>query len=124
MIDQSRYLVREAAGAAATLGPGASEVDERVRVGGHLATTVQHDRKHHPLTLEINGSKGSITVRFCPTRTSYRYRAPDPNPGGVPPGFRTVLGLRGRPPLLGVVVAARPRHWLGAQLRFTSCTTC
>ena len=119
VIDLSRYLVGEieaVAALTATFKPGRSVDDafeaavrfENGAVGTMEATRFASGRKN-AFCWEINGSKGSLAVRPRAAERAADQRRDE--------RLQDAARLRGRRPVLGVVVAARPHARLGAQLR-------
>ena len=90
-------------------------------VGTIEATRFATGRKN-AFRWEVNGSKGSLAFdleRLNELQVHSRAR-----PGRLVQGFRTVLVSRARPPVLGVLVAARGTSSAGSTPSCTSCTTC
>ena len=126
VIDLARYLVGEiesVSATTATFKPGRS-VDDAVEsvvsfengaVGTIEATRFATGRKN-AFTWEINGSKGSIAFDL-ERLNELQVHVADSTPARVGPGVPNRARVGGRPPLLGVVVAARTHHRLGAHLR-------
>ena len=132
VIDLARYLVGEidvgqrahAHVRQGPRGPGRHRRRRR-RVGrGLRERRGRHDRGHAlrvraartRCTFEINGSKGSLSFdieRLNELEVHYR----DSTPGQARPGLPHRARVRGRPSLLGALVAAGAHDRLGAHLR-------
>ena len=122
VIDLARYLVGEIASVSAlvrTFLPG-REVDDAfeaaVEFENGAVGTIEATRfalgRRNAFQWEINGSKGSLAFDLERLNELQVFRQRRPH-AGVQDGAR----LRGRPPVLGVVVAAGPHHRLGRHLR-------
>ena len=113
----TRTFVKDREGQAVTVDDAVeSVVDfENGAVGTIEATRFASGRKNG-LTFEINGSKGSLELR---------HRAPERAPGPLPrllarqarPGLPDRARVRGRPSLLGALVAAGAHDRVGAHVR-------
>ncbi len=131
VIDLARYLVGEIASVSASTRTfvkdrdgSAVTVDDAVEsvvdfangaVGTIEATRFASGRKNG-LTFEINGSKGSLSFdieRLNELEVHYR----DSSPRQALPGLPHRARLRGRPSLLGALVAAGAHDRVGAHLR-------
>ena len=119
MIDLARYLVGEitsVSASARTFMPG-REVDDAfeavVEFEGGAIGTIEATRfaagRKNALCWEINGSKGSLAFDLERLNELQHSRGHE----GLPHDPR----LGGRPPVLAVVVAARPHDRLGAHVR-------
>ena len=126
VIDLARYLVGEiesVAGVTATFKPGPRgrrrirvRRDVRGRRGRHDRSDALCHRPQERLQLGDQRLKGVARLR---PRAAQRAAGPHRRlePRRVRTGLPQRARQRGRPPLLGMVVAARPHHRLGAQLR-------
>ena len=126
VIDLARYLVGEiesVAATTATFKPGREVDDAFESVVTFEGGAVGHDRGHalchraqeraHLRDQRLQGL-ARLRPRAAERAPAARGRL---GPGRVGAGLPYRAGLRGRPPVLGVVVAARPHDRLGAHLR-------
>ena len=131
VIDLARYLVGEIASVSASTRTfvkdrdgGTVDVDDAVEsvvdfadgaVGTIEATRFASGRKN-ALQFEINGSKGSLAFdieRLNELQVHYA----GSSPGKLVAGLPHRAGVRGRPPVLGALVAPGPHDRVGAHLR-------
>ena len=126
VIDLARYLVGEIEAVAAmtqTFIPGRDvddAVESVVRFENGAVGTIEASRfcqgRKNAFTWEINGSKGSI--RFDLERLNeLQVHFNDSKPGAQRAGLPHRARVRGRPPVLGALVAAGAHDRLGALVR-------
>src|SRR5216684_5228019 len=128
VIDLARYLVGDisaVSGATRTFiknRPGGTvDVDDAfesvVEFEGGAVGTIEASRfclgRKNGMTFEINGSKGSISFDL-ERLNELQVHLPGSRPGSEAQGLSNRARVGGRPPILEVVVAARPHDRLGA----------